>query len=158
MIDLNEIPRRKIRYIMFCLKDDVPVDGPLVEAIEEYYGNHPDFGGWENFSIKWDIGTDDPIALSNWDDPSRQDKWYTWGINKLKICKNRGLPRVHNKEEGVMREFVNPLPYMVHAGFANPDGRGKYILDIKKLLEEVEERDSWPQVLETEVSLVHSEV
>ena len=128
-----------------------------IQNIKEYYETQEGFDGWENFSKTWDIGTDDPVVLSNWDDPARQDKWYTWGISKLKICRNAGLPRVRNKEEGVMREFVNPLPYMVHAGYASAEGNG-YVLDIAKLMKDVETRDEWPQVLETERSLVHSEI
>lgn len=160
---LQETDRRLIRYIMFYIKSELPIsDLPVGQHnvwkdVKTYYESLEDFTDWKDFSVKWDIGTDNSTVLHNWEDPSRAKNWFTWGISRFKICKGKGLPILTNKEEGVNRIIGDPLIYMYHAGYADRMG-GKFVLKVNKLLETMEDRNDWPQVLEVQTSLVHSEV
>lgn len=155
---LQDSYRRSIRYIMFKLKSDIKNDLnenqlKIYDAVRDYYSSLPDFGGWDKFSETWDIGTDDDNVLNNWEDPSRSDKWWTWGISRFKIVKRVGLTYVINKEEGITKSFPGIMEYFVALGFAKPDGKGSYRLDVKKMMLEVETRDKWTPLIETDHSL-----
>jgi len=122
------------------------------DDVKEYYENQPNFDGWENFNDTWDIGTDDPTVLNNWDDPARSDTWWTWGISRFKIVKRIGLTYVINKEEGITKSFAGVMEYFVAQGYAKPS-KGGYKIDVKKFLDDTETRECWNPLLETTFSL-----
>ena len=161
---MNEIPevlktvaRKQIRYVLFRMKtgdtkDLTPTHEKIWNAVSEYYRSVPNFDGFENFNETWDIGTDDDTVLDNWDDPARSDTWWTWGISKFKAVKRVGLTYVINKEEGITKSFPGIMEYFVALGFAKPHA-GSYKLDTKKMMTEVQHRDEWIPLIETDFSL-----
>ena len=160
IINLQTIPRKQIRYVLFSLKDGT--ESKLAEKHErikdsviEHYSKQENFIDWDSFSEKWDVGTDEEHVLQNWDDPARLDKWYTWGIDKLKAVKNPGhLFRIYNKREGITRTHMSAMEYMVMVGYAHIEPKsGKYVLHIADLIENSGFRTAWNTDLETDISL-----
>ena len=154
---LETVSRRQIRYVMFRLKsgnnDELTEQHEKIwDDVDSYYSQQPNFGGWENFNKTWDIGTDDPNVLDNWDDPSRSDTWWTWGISRYKCVKRVGITYVINTNEGITKSFPGIMEYFVALGFAKPH-KGSYKLLINKMLDEVPSRDGWIPLIETDHSL-----
>lgn len=155
--------RRNIRYIMFRLKsnnmkDLSPSQEALLEPVRDYYSSLPEFEGWDKFSDTWDIGTDDANVLHNWDDPSRTDKWWTWGISKFKIVKRITMTYAINTDEGITKSFPGVMDYFVALGYAKPDGKGGFRLDVPKIVNEVSNRDEWLPYVETDFSLKDAKI
>lgn len=167
---LENVNRKTIRYIMFRMKDacervfkeEMRVQFVLdslpdfkkgiAKKIIAYYENKPNFTGWENFSTEWDVGCDDKIALMNWEDTTRLDKWWTFGISRFRVLKRPGLPTARNEKEGITRQFGGPMEFFVAIGYAKPKN-GSYDLDVDKMLKDVNKRKEWATVVHTKHSL-----
>lgn len=76
----SSLPRRKIRYWLFRFQTEATVeDAPATgapEGLREFYEEQEWFGGWADFSVKWDISEDQshrivPLRaslVSTWDE------------------------------------------------------------------------------------------
>lgn len=167
---LADVNRKTIRYIMFRMKyaqekvfndkmriqfvlDSLPeYKRAIAKKVVTFYSGKPGFTGWEDFSVTWDIGCDDAQALHNWDDPTRIDKWWTFGISRFRVVSRPGMPTARNEAEGVTRQFGGPMEFFVATGYATPHNGG-YKLDVDRLLAEVPKRKTWGAVVYTTHSL-----
>ena len=58
-----------------------------------------------------------------------------------------------NTEEGITKSFPGIMDYFVALGFASPDGKGSFRLDVPKIVKEVPKRTQWSPIIETDFSL-----
>ncbi len=158
---LKVVTRKKIRYAMFRLRDnnlsDLSEDHRAVlKAVQLYYPEQEGFDSWTNFNKTWDIGTDEPNILDNWEDPARMGVWWTWGISKFILVRKVGKTVARNDEEGITKVFPNPMEFFSALGYAETRGPS-YRLFIKKFLDDVPERQNWSGIIKTNFSLKNNQ-
>lgn len=76
-LETRALGRRKIRYMLFRIQNEIPVDRE--DGLREYFEGQLHFDGWHNFNKTWDVGTE-----STWPNGhflavplkrSAEDKW-----------------------------------------------------------------------------------
>ena len=83
---IKDTPRKILRYLMFCKKNKVKLDRPIVSkkadvSIISYYESRDNFPGWKYFDVTWDIGMSDDIVAR----ATRVNKWFLFKHSKIKI-------------------------------------------------------------------------
>ena len=59
----KSLPRSRVRYILYSLKNGNRTPGQDSFEIEKYFESLPEFPGFSAFAVTWDVSPNDPFML-----------------------------------------------------------------------------------------------
>lgn len=63
-IECRELPRRQLRYRLYRIQIQNPVDEE--DGIREFFETQLEFDGWHNFAVTWDVGKEGTFPEGHW--------------------------------------------------------------------------------------------
>lgn len=97
---VRKFSRRELRYRLFRIQNDIPVDPE--DGLQEYFESQEEFDGWHNFTKTWDVKKEDKWPKGHWEaQPLRKSAEASWNAKLLTLAEDFPFeqPEEPNNEE-----------------------------------------------------------